>query len=111
MEEARPSAADYLYSQLEALYQAIENLIKSGYMSELEDLVGRENIIRFFNWYYASEIPSLIKNRSPDELSGFLKEWKSQEFEPLLKLRDEVPWHKFLSHYYRKLRTALKIDE
>jgi hypothetical protein len=111
MEEARPSGADYMWPHLEAFYQATEKLINSGYMWELEERAGRENLIRFFNCYNAADLPTLIKSRSPDELSKFLKEWKSQQLEPLRKLRDEVPWHEFLSHYYRKLRTALKSDD
>lgn len=29
----------------------------------------------------------------------FLKAWKTEELEPLRKLKGEVPWHEFLSHY------------
>jgi hypothetical protein len=111
MEEARPNGADYLCRQLDAFYQATEKLINSGYMSELEERAGLENLKRFFNCYYAADLPTLVKNRSPDDLSKFLKKWKTEELEPLRTLRDKVPWHEFLSHYYGTLRRALRATE
>jgi hypothetical protein len=108
MEEARPSCADYLFSELETLHRNIVALVSSGYIWELEKDVGRQDLIKFYNWRYASGMSALLKSRSPEELSAFLASWKAGEFDPLRRLKDKVPWEAFLSHYYGKLRHAAR---
>ena len=59
--------------------------------------------------YNAAEIPGLLKRNSTDALADFLKSWKTAELQPLRKLKKQVPWQKFLSSYYRKLRDAVRV--
>ena len=110
MQEALPSCAKFLLEQLKTLHSALADLIQSGYVWELEEYIGPEKVKNFLNWYYAADIPTLTWNCSPDELRRFLRNWKSGELEPLLLMKRTVPWHVFLSHYYLKLRKAIKAE-
>jgi hypothetical protein len=109
LQEALPNCADYLFAELKAFYEAVGNLIRSGYIWELEEDIGLENIKHIFNWYNAAEIPSLLKRNSTDALTDFLKSWKTAELDPLRKLKKQVPWQNFLSSYYRKLHDAVRV--
>jgi hypothetical protein len=109
LREALPNCANYLFAELKAFYEAVGNLIRSGYIWELEEDIGLENIKHIFNWYNAAEIQGLLKRNSTDALTDFLKSWKTAELEPLRKLKKQVPWQKFLSSYYRKLRDAVRV--
>ncbi len=109
LQEALPNCADYLFAELKAFYEAVGNLIRSGYIWELEEDIGLENIKHIFNWYNAAEIPSLLKRNSTDALTDFLKSWKTAELDPLRKLKKQVSWQNFLSSYYRKLHDAVRV--
>jgi hypothetical protein len=107
-EEAHPNAAGCLARQLEVLYSAIEKLINSGYIFELEESIGLSNLKHILNLKYASDLKN-IKNLSPEKLSHFLKSWRSSELKPLQNLCQQLPWEKFLSRYYWKLHNALEL--
>ncbi|MCK4619756.1 MAG: hypothetical protein KAT52_07400 [Desulfobacterales bacterium] len=111
MEQALPSAAQYLCYQLDVLHKAVENLIKEGYLWELEEGAGRDNLITFLNFYHAADIPVLVKDSSPSAVSKFLKEWQSSKLAPIKALRVKLPWHEFVADYYKKLTEGhLKVE-
>lgn len=110
-ENARQNCAKYLSSELKNLATAVDAFKKSGYMSELVEIVGIDYLKDLLNLYHAAEIWEWVDNPTPAKVSEFLASWRARELAHLRMLKDRVPWTAFLTHYLRKLTGALQLAE